>query len=37
VYKTLHAQGAAGADEAMLLLFYKPHLQGKDKVLADVC
>ena len=34
VYKTLHAQGAAGADEAVLLLFYKPLQHGLDEVLA---
>ena len=38
VYKTLRAQGAAGAEEAVseavLLLLYKPYSQSKDKVLA---
>ena len=34
VYKTLHAQGAAGADEAVLLLFYKPLQHRLDEVFA---
>ena len=36
VYKTLHAQGAAGADEAVLLLFYKPLQHGLDEVLIYI-
>jgi len=36
VYKTLHAQGAAGAEEHTLLLLYQPYAPGKDKDLAAV-
>ncbi len=34
VYKTLHAQGAAGAEEHTLLLLYQPYAAGKDKDFA---